>query len=195
MFLSHLVQKIPNRLEPFTPDFETFITVPATPLDIAVRHAIVKTAIGVIALPPFPGLEGAVTCLPKELWESRVFQKSIDYGLATGSSLFLIARIVPRDSVLVGVHSGDDRGERRATERGGDVTSRKDERLRSQTIQVRSLSLGGAQEGVVRPAVIVGEEDDDIRPLVGERSRSRNSQKEDRQAPAKLEERDKSHGQ
>ena len=68
--------------------------------------------------------------------------------------------------MLVGVKSGNQRGQRRATQGRRYIASSKDRTFGRQAIQVRRFDLGVLHESVVGPCLIVRNYQNDIRRRV-----------------------------
>ena len=72
------------------------------------------------------------------------------------------SRIIAGDSVLVGIFSANNCGQRGASKGGWYVSVSKDGTLTSKTIDVRCVDRGMPHEPVVRPRLIVGNQENDV---------------------------------
>ena len=117
-----IVDEVINRLHPFAADLQSFVSVAAPALGIAMGHAVGEAASRVVAQPPFAGLMAEVAALGQEPWQRRHGVDEADALLHLASVLIGVfatgrnGRLVAGDAVLVGVKPGDDRGEGGAAE-------------------------------------------------------------------------------
>ena len=135
---------------------------------VAVGHAVGEAATGVVALPPFAGLMTDVTALGQEpgqgghgVDEGHAFLHLVTVCFAV-ASLGRHGRFVAGDFVLVRVKAGDHRRERGAAEAGWHVAALEQAALLGQAIDVWRLDGFVAHETVVRPRLVVGDNENDV---------------------------------
>jgi hypothetical protein len=76
-------------------------------------------------------------------------------------------RIVPCNAMTVRKLTGQNRCERRTTQAIGNVPTGVNEGLTGQLIKMRCLDRGVPHEGVVPPALVVGDDQDNVRRSLG----------------------------
>ena len=132
----------------------------AAALWIAMRHAGGEAALCKISFPPFARLEADVAAFGEQLGQRWRAANVPEHLTPIGS----FRRVVAGHQVLMRIETRDDRHQARPTEARGRVAAGEDDALLRQSIEVRRLNLRMAHEAVIGPALVVGQQDDDVRP-------------------------------
>jgi|GEM_PF-4191283 len=131
-------------------------------------HAVGEAAAFVGAFPPFAALVAEVADLAEVLADGG---DAVDVG-DEFFALFIVVRsaafpdgargIVAGDAVLVGVKSGGEGGQGGTAQGGRQVAAAESGAARFQFIDVRRLDDIMADEAVVGPGVVIGQQQDDV---------------------------------
>lgn len=82
-------------------------------------------------------------------------------------TVFIAIHIVAGDAVIIGKSPGEQRGERGTAQRRGDVTTLEDDTLRGEFVEMRRLDHGMPHEPIIGPALVITENDHDVRRHFG----------------------------
>ena len=148
----------------FATDIEADVAVA-----FAFGHAVGESASGEVPLPPFSRLEGEIAMGDEESGDG-LFSIHVavigfaafgeggrfgEIGWAAGGGE---GRIIGGHAVLVGILSRDDAGETGAAEGSGAIGAREGEALGGESIDVGGLDMGMAEETVVGPGLVIGDD-------------------------------------
>ena len=170
---------------------------PSVSMPVASGHSVGEAASRIVVLPPLTTLEAQVPLVAEESGQGGGLLKERRQSLAPGPVGVAAVevrrrlagrsgRIVADDAMLVRVSAGDERGEAGATQARRNVPPREAQRTGRQTVEVGCADRGMPHEAVVRPSLVVGDDEQDIGPLRSGRGRSL---EEGGQEPAQKEER------
>ncbi len=168
LLLAATAHEVVDRLHRLPADREAIIAMPA-PL----RHALGEAAMRKMSLPPLAGLEAGIAHRGQELRQERPLGEVTVHRRAAFGKQFLalwrgaahawlLRRVVAHDPVLVRVAASDDRGEARAAEARGHVAMGEHQALTGEAVERRRPQVGVAQEGIVPPVLIIGNDEDDV---------------------------------
>ena len=142
----------------FATDIEADVAVA-----FAFGHSVGESASGEVPLPPFSRLEGEIAIGDEESGDGLFSIHVAVIGFATfgeggGSTGGGEGRVIGGDAVLVGIFAGDDAGETGAAEGSGAIGAREGEALGGEPIDVGGLDMGMAEETVVGPSLVIGDD-------------------------------------
>ncbi len=165
--------EIVDGLEGFASDAQAFITV-ATPWDFfAPGHSVGETAVAEVTLPPFAGLEAAITGGGELSGQGGEVGHALVHPVASipelGGSVSGATResggqgwIIAGDPVLMRIPTGQDGREAGTAQAGRHVASGEPKRLRGESVDVRGADVWMSHEPVVRPCVVIGDDEQDV---------------------------------
>ena len=159
-------------------DRQAVVAVP-----LATGHPRGEAAPRKIPLPPLAGLERPGAVGGKERRERRPGGEVPIHRLASLAEEALALRRVPRqpvaaggivadDPVLMGKATGDQRRQARAAEARRDIPATVEKAFPCHPVEVGRPQVGMAHEGVVAPVLIVGDYQEDVRPVGDVRGRA-----------------------
>ena len=194
-----LVDEVGDRRESLAADLQAVVPVPAALLGVAAGHPVGEAATAEAALPPLAGLEAEVAPRGEQAGEGGESVDVRDQQLARVDlrpggvpSVHLgVRRIVAGDPRLVGVEPGDHGRERGPAEGRRHVPAAEGHALPRKPVDVGRADLPVPHEAVVRPGLVVGDDQDDVRGGGVPRSRSRGESRQQQAAQGAL---DHSHG-
>jgi hypothetical protein len=173
--------EIKNWPQPLAVNGQPRVAVPSATGGVAVRHALGEAAAPGRPFPPLARLQGDVAAPGQPPGQGRVFLDPVHqrfvvariprvgaagHRIHAGLRQF---RIVASDAVLMGKQAGDDRGQRRAAQRGGHIPPREGERLPGKPVQHRRLDVRVSHEAVIRPCLVVRNDEQNVRRRRGGR--------------------------
>ena len=175
LLLGHL-HEVLNGFQGDPSDFQ-----PGIAMSVAAGHSMRESASRVVVLPPLATLEAQVALVAKQSGQGgRLFQERRQPFTPGAVGVVPVelgrrqawrpGRIVANDAVLVGVSACDQRGEAGATQARRHVAARKTERTGRQTVEVGCTDRRVTHEAVVRPSLVVGDDEQDVGPLWSRRS-------------------------
>ena len=165
------IDKVEALLESLSSDFEAVIPMAPPRLREAASHSMGKSTAPVVALPPFATLMTEVSRLPQQFGQGI---ERIDVGYEFMPALLVEFRIlfgvfwrrvVARNTVAVRVVPRGQGHQGRPAQGGGNIATRKDDRLAGQSIDMGRPYMGMIQKRVIAPGLIVADDELHIGPV------------------------------
>jgi hypothetical protein len=128
-------------------------------LRLCLRRSLVESRDFVVRLPEFSGLERGVS-RPTEQVRQRVEIQYFVRGIALDSPL---AQLFDPAVPLIRMQPGEQRSQGWATYARRDVSMAEQDSLARQAVQARRMDLGRTQEAEVGVAVVVADDEEDVR--------------------------------
>ncbi len=124
-----------------------------------------KTAVPPRAFPPFSGLVRQIAVGGQQLNKARKLMEVIQHGLILliARALAAIVHIIACHSMYYRKLSRDHRGQRGTTQRSGHVATVKTQSTRCQLVEVRGLDVRMPHETIIRPRLIITQDQDNVR--------------------------------
>ena len=158
--------------------------MPTATCGIGVSHGVGEASALGFAFPVLAGLQGEVASVVERSGDVRVFDEACVELFVLGSPIWMFARghaieslllwrfeIVPSDAMFVRMEPCQNGGEGRAAEWASNIATGKREGLVGELVEVGRFDVGMAHETVVRPGLIVGDDEEHVGPFLGDREK------------------------
>ncbi len=182
LLLGRFRDELRDRLHAVAADLQTVITVPAAWLRKPSSHPVREPAVREVAFPPLAALMTEIAPLAED---SRHRLKTVQVRDQLSPPLLVQLRvrlcvfrrrIVASYAMCACVVPGDQRRQRRPTQRCRHVAARKHDTLRRQLVQMRRLDIRMPHEPVIGPCLVVRDNHHNVRRPLRPQQRRRNNQ-------------------